>query len=254
MPPILTPKGITYGYADAEDGWGAAMNTNLQRLSAMGAEGFCWDPLTSAGLNFGYRGGTVFTGGAYALVAAGVVGLVDDAVNYVQRTGAGVVSANTMGFDPNQFPMAQVTVAAGVISEVIDRRPFPGLSEGPAGAAGAAGDPGPAGSAGPAGDPGPAGPAGAPGDTHVPTPVGQPDGKMLLVATDALVYGEDLEVTLGEPDRDRRVVLRRHHSRRRDIWIVVVPLIRHRQWQYPGVAAIGLVDRSPSVEARAREH
>jgi hypothetical protein len=59
---------------------------------------------------------------------------------------------------------------------------------GPPGEPGATGPQGPAGPAGDTGPPGATGPEGPAGDTHVPTPAGQTDGRMLHVASGALVY------------------------------------------------------------------
>lgn len=123
MPTTVDSKGVTSGYADHEDGWTASMNANLRRLSAMGAEGFAADTEAMHLLSYHYRGGMVPSGNGFSLVAGGSVDLTDNTTNYVERTGPGVVSANTVGFSGGLFPMAIVVTLAGVITTITDRRP-----------------------------------------------------------------------------------------------------------------------------------
>lgn len=81
------------------------------------------DPATTDGLDYGYRAGRAFSSaGALGLVAGGTIALTDDATNYVERTLAGVVSANTVGFTTGQLSMAKVVVADGEVASVEDWR------------------------------------------------------------------------------------------------------------------------------------
>jgi hypothetical protein len=61
--------------------------------------------------------------GAPVRVANGTVALTNNVVNYVERTAAGVVSANALGFTAGRIPMAKVTTAGGAITAVEDWRP-----------------------------------------------------------------------------------------------------------------------------------
>jgi hypothetical protein len=78
---------------------------------------------TTAGLTYGYFGGVAMDTGAPVRVANGTVALTNNAINYVERTAAGAVSANTVGFTAGRIPMAKVTTAAGAITAVEDWRP-----------------------------------------------------------------------------------------------------------------------------------
>jgi hypothetical protein len=104
-------------------------NADLDALNARvnAAATAPWGPSSVVGsfvgLNYTYRGGTILSGGAYALVADGSVVLANNATNYVQRTTAGIVSSNTTGFTTDQTPMAVVITAAGAIANVADWRP-----------------------------------------------------------------------------------------------------------------------------------
>lgn len=99
------------------------MNANLRRLSAMGAEGFSADPESFVDLTFAYRGGMVPSGNGFVLIADGTIDLADNATSYVERTSAGVVTANGVGFSAGHLPIAIVTTVAGAITAYLDRRP-----------------------------------------------------------------------------------------------------------------------------------
>jgi hypothetical protein len=83
------------------------------------------DTGTTTGLSYGYIGGSALSSstGEQIHVASSVVTLANNTTNYVQRTYAGVVSANTTGFSPASVPMAVVTTSAGAIGTVVDWRP-----------------------------------------------------------------------------------------------------------------------------------
>jgi hypothetical protein len=73
----------------------------------------------------GYRGGLVKSAaGAWSVIADGTVTLTDNATNYVERTLAGVVSANAVGFTTGRLPMYTVVVTAHVFTAITDYRQF----------------------------------------------------------------------------------------------------------------------------------
>lgn len=80
------------------------------------------DTTTTTGLTYGYLGGLIVSGGALTRIADGTVALTDNTTNYVQRSLAGVVSANTTGFTLGSIPMAKIVTASGAISSVEDDR------------------------------------------------------------------------------------------------------------------------------------
>lgn len=77
---------------------------------------------TTVALNYGYYGSTDLVDGVVTTVADGTVPLTLSAVNYVERTAAGVVSANVVGFSVDKIPMAQVVTDAIAITTITDKR------------------------------------------------------------------------------------------------------------------------------------
>ena len=67
---------------------------------------------TTVGLNFGYYGGQVLADGVLTTVVDGVVALTLSQVNYVERTPAGVVSANAVEFSADRIPLYEITTNA----------------------------------------------------------------------------------------------------------------------------------------------
>jgi hypothetical protein len=102
-------------------------NSDLDALWAQTAQQ--WGPSQNVGgfvgLAYTYKGGTALdAAGATVQVAAGSIAMTNNAVNFVERTYAGVVSVNLAGFSTKQkIPMAKVTTAAGLITAVEDWRP-----------------------------------------------------------------------------------------------------------------------------------
>ncbi|MBK9066957.1 MAG: hypothetical protein IPL76_08730 [Gemmatimonadetes bacterium] len=123
MPASTTGKGLQYGWTLGENGWKAGMDENALRLDAMAHEQWAQNRAATAGLTYGYFGGVTMDTGAPVRVANGTVALANNTVNYVERTAAGVVSANAAGFTAGRIPMAKVTTAAGAITAVEDWRP-----------------------------------------------------------------------------------------------------------------------------------
>src|SRR4051812_24657515 len=70
----------------------------------------------SFGLVYGYKGGVAIDeAGVYGIIPDGSVVLADNATNYVERTIAGVVSVNQVGFSKSKIPMAKIVTLAGAM-------------------------------------------------------------------------------------------------------------------------------------------
>jgi hypothetical protein len=77
---------------------------------------------TTNGLNFGYFGGVLNVDGAPTVIADGVVALTANQTNYVERTTAGLVTANVVGFSADKVPLHQIVADATGISSIADKR------------------------------------------------------------------------------------------------------------------------------------
>ncbi len=77
---------------------------------------------TTAALNVGYYGGVISVAGVKTPIADGLVALADATTNYVERTAAGVVSANAVGYTAGKIPMFRAVTAGGVVTGVTDDR------------------------------------------------------------------------------------------------------------------------------------
>lgn len=77
---------------------------------------------TTAGLNLGLYGGTINVDGTPTLIADLVVALTASQTNYVERTYAGAVSANTVGFSSDKEPLWIATTNATEITALTDKR------------------------------------------------------------------------------------------------------------------------------------
>jgi hypothetical protein len=85
--------------------------------------GFYAQDLPHDGLDFNYLGGLVRYDAEIKVTPAGTVTLTDDATNYIEVDPAdGVVSANAVSFSSGSIPLYRVTVASGVMTEILDRR------------------------------------------------------------------------------------------------------------------------------------
>ncbi len=125
MPPVTLSKGIQNGFLPGEEGWDDEMNANLARLNAFAVDEWAHDVNTTSGLTFGFRGGRVWdTSGIGSIVAGGSVLLSASITNYVERTPAGVVSSNTVGFTSTSFPMAKVLTNSLAVVSVEDWRSY----------------------------------------------------------------------------------------------------------------------------------
>lgn len=79
--------------------------------------------LTTAGLTWGYYGGSILAGGAPLAVANGTVTLTASATNYIEANPAdGAVSHNTSGFTFGRVPLYQVVTDPASVSSYTDVR------------------------------------------------------------------------------------------------------------------------------------
>ena len=77
---------------------------------------------TTAGLTWGFYGGTILVDGVLTQLANGTVALTASATNFVERTRAGVVSKNTTAFTAGQIPLYTVVTGASTITSYTDHR------------------------------------------------------------------------------------------------------------------------------------
>ncbi len=77
---------------------------------------------TTTGLTYGYQAGVIRQDNVSMAVAAGTVALAASTTNYVEITGAGVVSANAVGFTSGRYPLATVLTGASTITTITDKR------------------------------------------------------------------------------------------------------------------------------------
>jgi hypothetical protein len=119
-------KGVESGWSrgQADEQFFQRLARNLVQIDRQLHNQWAANERRHLGLKFAYFGGVIDTGVDWTVVAASEITLTDDAVNYIERSDAGVVTANTLGFTyPDWIPMAEVTTRGGEIIEVIDRRP-----------------------------------------------------------------------------------------------------------------------------------
>lgn len=83
-----------------------------------------------SGLDFAYKAGKVRNDNVVTSVVAGTVTLTDDATNYIEVTGTGVVSANTTGYTTGKIPLFTVVTSSGAISTITDDRSFLNVGRG----------------------------------------------------------------------------------------------------------------------------
>lgn len=79
-------------------------------------------PSTTNGLTLGYYGGVVLVDGVLTNVADDTVVLTGSQTNYVERTKAGVVSANIVGFSADKQPLHTIITDASGITSITDAR------------------------------------------------------------------------------------------------------------------------------------
>lgn len=99
-----------------------AIDANDKVQAAAPGRAFGQKGSTTAGLTYGYYGDQLQVDGVITAVADGTVVLTASQTNYVERTAAGVVSANIVGFSADKIPMAQIVTDAGGITSITERR------------------------------------------------------------------------------------------------------------------------------------
>lgn len=75
-----------------------------------------------SGLTWGYYGGSIAVDGVLTAVANGTVSLTASLSNFVERTRAGVVSANTSGFTAGRVPLYLVVCGGSSVTSYTDYR------------------------------------------------------------------------------------------------------------------------------------
>lgn len=79
---------------------------------------------SGTGLTFNVNAGIYLLNGAVKNYAgAAAQALTDNATNYIELTD-GVLAVNTVGFDDDSVPLAQIVCLSGAITSVLDKRPF----------------------------------------------------------------------------------------------------------------------------------
>ncbi len=124
---ITLPNNGIYTDGALYENWKAIQDAEQRVIDARLFAHWAIDYATSdEGVDtLGYRGGVVISAaGAVSIIADGTVTLTDNATNYVERTLAGVVSANASGFTTGRLPLYKVVVTAHVFTAITDYRQF----------------------------------------------------------------------------------------------------------------------------------
>lgn len=99
--------------------------TDLQAAANASLRAWGQKESTTTGLTYGYYGGPAFNGTTWTSVGDGTVVLTASSTNYVERTSAGVVSSNLIGWTSGKTPMALITTGVSAITTVTDFRGGP---------------------------------------------------------------------------------------------------------------------------------
>ena len=86
------------------------------------ADFFNKDDSITTGLTWGYKPGRIRFYNIVMDVATGTIGLIDDAVNYIEIQSNGTITRNDVGFNETMIPLRQITTSGGAITESLDRR------------------------------------------------------------------------------------------------------------------------------------
>lgn len=108
-------RALTIAEADS-------IGTTLQHQVNASARSWGYRETGSSGLVFAYYGGPAWNGSTYTSIADGTVTLTASATNYVERTVAGAVSANTSAWTAGRLPLYKVTTSASAITAIVDQR------------------------------------------------------------------------------------------------------------------------------------
>lgn len=113
--------GTDYPVKDAQLRAQLTLDTDKIDSAATGYA-FGYKRNTTAGLNAGYYGGVISSGGVLTVIADATIALSANATNYVERTAAGVVSKNTVGFTAGKIPMFTAVTDGASVTAVADKR------------------------------------------------------------------------------------------------------------------------------------
>jgi hypothetical protein len=116
---VLGGIKIGAGLAVAPDGTASATGSAPNTASMTD---FAQDVGGTSALNYAYQAGKIRADNVTTAVVAGGIAVTNNTTNYVEITGAGVVSTNTSGFTSGRYPMAVVVTSAGAITGVTDKR------------------------------------------------------------------------------------------------------------------------------------
>ncbi|MBS1729854.1 MAG: hypothetical protein JSS67_03650 [Bacteroidetes bacterium] len=108
-------RALTIAEADS-------IGTTLQHQVNASARSWGYRETGSSGLIFAYYGGPAWNGTTYTSIADGTVTLTASATNYVERTVAGAVSANTSAWTAGRLPLYLVTTSGSVVTGIVDQR------------------------------------------------------------------------------------------------------------------------------------
>lgn len=105
--------------------WGNFLNESIKLLDeSVVSSNFAQDSGLHSGLNFYYKSGRIIHQNSLVEVSSGSVLLSDSAINYVEVSMTGSVSANTVGFTIGSIPLFQVETAGGSINTISDKRAY----------------------------------------------------------------------------------------------------------------------------------
>lgn len=108
-------RALTIAEADS-------IGTTLQHQVNASARSWGYRETGSSGLVFAYYGGPAWNGSTYTSIADGTVTLTASATNYVERTVAGAVSANTSAWTAGRLPLYLVNTSGSVVTGIVDQR------------------------------------------------------------------------------------------------------------------------------------
>src|SRR3989304_7258373 len=106
--------------------WGTELNDQCLDIldAAILSNNFSENAASHSGLNFYYKGGRILDNVTTRIVIAGFILLTNTAINYIEVSTAGTVSANTTSFTDGSIPLFMATTAGGVITGVTDKRAY----------------------------------------------------------------------------------------------------------------------------------
>lgn len=122
---VTTAGGVITDIIDVRTAFASVINFANVRLVDLAQEDTIPSLIAAWGLNYRHLGtgqGYINTPSGPVNVSSGPITLTDDATNYVELDATGTVIFNNSGFTSGNLPMAVVTTAGGVITDISDRR------------------------------------------------------------------------------------------------------------------------------------